>query len=43
MRTIWLWDFHCTIPSPPPPRAESWHPVNTVTHLKTFEYRPLRN
>ena len=39
---IWLWDFHCTIVRPPP-LAESWHPVNTVTHLKTFEYRPLRN
>ena len=33
---IWLWDavaLHYS--APPPPGVKSWHPVKTVTHLKT--------
>ena len=36
--SIWLWDSVALHYSAPPSRAESWHPVKTVTHLKTFEY-----
>ena len=33
----WLWDFHCTIPSPPPP-AQNHGILSRRDSLKTFEY-----